>query len=41
LNNSLKTDIAVVEVEKEQTLEDLKILIEEVSALVYSMSVTA
>jgi hypothetical protein len=37
----LKTDIAVVEVVKEQTLEDIKILIEEVSALVYSESVIA
>jgi prepilin-type N-terminal cleavage/methylation domain-containing protein len=41
LNNSLKTEIAVVEVVKEQTLEDIKILIEEVSALVYSESVIA
>jgi len=41
LNNILKTDIAVVEVVKEQTLEDIKILIEEVSALVYSESVIA
>jgi len=39
LNNSLKMNIAVVEVVKEQTLEDVKILLEEASELVNSMSI--
>jgi hypothetical protein len=39
LNNSLKTDIAVVEVEKKLTLEDIKILMDEAINLVYSISV--
>jgi hypothetical protein len=38
LNNSLKTDIAVVEVEKKLTLEDVKQMMENAQALIHSKS---
>jgi hypothetical protein len=41
LNNSLKTDIAFVEVEKKLTLEDIKIMVEEISAMVHAKSLLA